>query len=192
MATNRLPAPSQDFHDNSTINLEIGARSQAACGSTLTLGKIIMRFVPGDLSTRIAEGLRSGQTPQGIAYEVCGALESDSSKVLRSDNELSKQEVYFRDMIQFHSCYMGNGFDDVIATGNGRSMFIRALRSTKEIGLTDVLDILEGAIQVFECHSVQLPTDFNPEWWTDDPDIVPEEIVNSVRKDTENLTKAYW
>ena len=37
MATNRLPAASRKRHDNSTINLEIGARSQAACGSTLTL-----------------------------------------------------------------------------------------------------------------------------------------------------------
>ena len=37
MATNRLPAASRNFdNDNSTINLEIGARPQAACGSTLT------------------------------------------------------------------------------------------------------------------------------------------------------------
>ena len=37
MATNRLPAASRKRHDNSTINSEIGARTQAACGSTLTL-----------------------------------------------------------------------------------------------------------------------------------------------------------
>ena len=39
VATNRLPANSQKFHDNPIINLEIGARSQAACGSTLTFSK---------------------------------------------------------------------------------------------------------------------------------------------------------
>jgi len=39
VATNRLPAASRKRYDNSTINPEIGARPQAACGSTLTLGK---------------------------------------------------------------------------------------------------------------------------------------------------------
>ena len=34
--TNRLPAASREWHDRSTINLEIGERSQAACGSTQT------------------------------------------------------------------------------------------------------------------------------------------------------------
>jgi len=38
VATNRLPVASRNRHDNSTINLEIGARPQAACGSTLTVG----------------------------------------------------------------------------------------------------------------------------------------------------------
>ncbi len=37
MATNRLPVASRKHRDKSTINLEVGARSQAACGSTLTL-----------------------------------------------------------------------------------------------------------------------------------------------------------
>lgn len=40
MATNRLPAASRLLHDIPTINLEIGARPQAACGSILTLGNI--------------------------------------------------------------------------------------------------------------------------------------------------------
>ncbi|MBT5705815.1 MAG: hypothetical protein HOI66_05770 [Verrucomicrobia bacterium] len=39
MATNRLPAASRKSHDNSTINLEIGVRSQSACGSTLTFAR---------------------------------------------------------------------------------------------------------------------------------------------------------
>jgi len=38
VATNRLPAASRKPHNSSIINLEIGVRSQAACGSTLTFG----------------------------------------------------------------------------------------------------------------------------------------------------------
>jgi antitoxin component YwqK of YwqJK toxin-antitoxin module len=37
VATNRLTAASRKFHGNYTNNLEIGARRQPACGSTLTL-----------------------------------------------------------------------------------------------------------------------------------------------------------
>lgn len=37
VATNRLPAAGRKRHDNSIINLEVGARSQAACGSTRTV-----------------------------------------------------------------------------------------------------------------------------------------------------------
>ncbi len=37
VATNRLPVACRKHHGNSPINFEIGARSQAACGSTLTL-----------------------------------------------------------------------------------------------------------------------------------------------------------
>jgi len=37
VATNRLPVASRKRHDYSTIKIEIGVRSQAACGSTLTL-----------------------------------------------------------------------------------------------------------------------------------------------------------
>ena len=39
LVDNRLPAASRKRQDNSTIHLEIGARSQAACDSTLTLAK---------------------------------------------------------------------------------------------------------------------------------------------------------
>jgi len=41
VATNRLTAASRKFHGNSTNNLEIGARRQPACGSTLTLGEYL-------------------------------------------------------------------------------------------------------------------------------------------------------
>lgn len=37
MATNRLPASSRKRYDHSTFYRKIGVRSQAACGSTLTL-----------------------------------------------------------------------------------------------------------------------------------------------------------
>jgi len=37
VATNRLPAASRRLHEDSIVNLEIGVRPQAACGSTLTL-----------------------------------------------------------------------------------------------------------------------------------------------------------
>jgi hypothetical protein len=43
VATNRLPGANRKRHDNSTINLETGARPQAACVSTLTLG-VATRF----------------------------------------------------------------------------------------------------------------------------------------------------
>ncbi|MCB1095381.1 MAG: hypothetical protein KDN22_07345 [Verrucomicrobiae bacterium] len=45
VATNRLPAASRKRHDNSTINLEIGARRPADCGSTLTLQKEMNRLL---------------------------------------------------------------------------------------------------------------------------------------------------
>ena len=45
MASNRLPAASRKRHDNSTINLEIEARPQAACGSTLSFGKNMTRII---------------------------------------------------------------------------------------------------------------------------------------------------
>ena len=35
VATNRRPAASRKLHEDSIVNLEIGARPQAACGSTL-------------------------------------------------------------------------------------------------------------------------------------------------------------
>ncbi len=47
VATNRLPTARRKRHDNSTINREIGARSQAACGSTHSFGiKIHDDFIP--------------------------------------------------------------------------------------------------------------------------------------------------
>ena len=39
VAANRLPAASRKLHEESIVNLEIGVRPQAACGSTLTLCK---------------------------------------------------------------------------------------------------------------------------------------------------------
>lgn len=38
VATNRLPAARRKLHEDSIVNLEIGARPQAACGSTQTFG----------------------------------------------------------------------------------------------------------------------------------------------------------
>ena len=40
VAANRLPAASRKLHEESIVNLEIGVRPQAACGSTLTFGTI--------------------------------------------------------------------------------------------------------------------------------------------------------
>ncbi len=57
MATNRLPTASRRPHGNSDINLEIGARCLATCGSTLTFAQKTGVHVPW------IEGLSGSFTP---------------------------------------------------------------------------------------------------------------------------------
>ena len=85
MATNRLPAASRKRHDNSTTNLGIGARSQAACGSTLTLATHMM-----DSKSKIVRGALIAI----VAYLLVAPLPIVSNTLMSKDGEATTYKRY--------------------------------------------------------------------------------------------------
>lgn len=126
-----------------------------------------------------------------VAHELWGDIERGPGRRLRPDTELSAPEVAFRDMLNFHSAGMGNGFDDVLWHANGRSSFARALLAAERIGLRDVLEILIVVREIYKRHGILLPGKLDPEWWLEDKGTLPDDL-SAVREETKALTIKYW
>lgn len=131
------------------------------------------------------------RTPLDIAHEMWGLIERGTGRRLRPDTELSAPEIAFRDMLNFHSAGMGNGFDDVLWHANGRSSFVRALHAAERIGLQDVSEILIVVRGIYERHGISLPGKLDPEWWLEDRGALPDDL-SAVREETKALTIKYW